>query len=78
VHVASIELDPSPALPREYNPDHPDAYKSGPFKGYVPATNVNLVVENMNSMEAARAYEANVAAAEATKTMIAQALRLLA
>ena len=34
--------------------------------------------EQINAMEAARAYEANVMAAEATKAMTAQALRLLA
>ncbi len=39
---------------------------------------INPVVEQINAMEAVRAYEANVAAAEATKTMMAQALRLLA
>ncbi len=78
VHVAKIELDRTPARPREYDPDSPYAYTSGPYKGYVPATNINPIVENINALEAGRAYEANVAAAEATKTMIAQALRLLA
>lgn len=77
VHVSAIELDPTPAKPGKYDPDDPDAYKSGPYKGYVATTNVNTVVEQMNALEAGRAYEANVAAAEATKTMIAQALRLL-
>ncbi len=78
VHVAQIALDPTPAKPREYDPDSPYAYTSGPFKGYVAATNVNPVVEWVNALEAGRAYEANVAAAEATKSMTAQALRLLA
>lgn len=78
VHVAEIQLDPAPAQPREYDPSNPYAYKSGPYKGYVPDTNINPVVEQINAMEASRAYEANIAAAEATKTMISQALRLLA
>lgn len=78
VHVASIELDSTPARPGAYDPDSPDAYTSGPYKGYVATTNINLVVERINSLEAERAYEANVAAAEATKTIMAQALRLLA
>jgi flagellar basal body rod protein FlgC len=39
---------------------------------------ISPVIEQMNAMEAARAYEANLAAAEATKTMMAQALRLVA
>lgn len=78
VHVAEIQLDPAPARPGEYDPTNPYAYKSGPYKGYVPATNVNPVIEQVNALEASRAYEANAAAAEATKTMISQALRLLA
>lgn len=78
VHVAEIALDPTPAQPREYDPDSPYAYKDGPYKGYVAATNVNPVVEQINAIEAARAYEANVAAAEAIKQMTAQALRLIA
>lgn len=78
VRVAAIELDQTPAQPREYDPDSPYAYKDGPYKGYVAATNVNPVVEQINAIEAARAYEANVAAAEAFKQMTAQALRLIA
>lgn len=78
VHVAEIEIDSSPVQPKEYDPGHPDAYKDGPYAGYIADTGINPVVEQINMMEAARAYEANVAAAEATKIMIAQALRLLA
>ena len=78
VHVAEIQLDPTPVQPREYDPSNPYAYKSGPYKGYVPDTNINPIVEQINALEASRAYEANIAAAEATKTMISQALRLLA
>ncbi len=78
VHVAAIGIDPTEIRPREYNPTHPYAYKDGPYVGYVPDTNVNPVVEQINAMEAGRAYEANVVAAEATKAMVAQALRLLA
>ncbi len=78
VHVAAIDLDPSPLQMQEYAPDSPYAYKSGPNAGYVPGTNVNPVWEQVNAMEASRAYEANVVAAEATKTMMGQALRLLA
>ncbi len=77
VHVASIEEDPAPVNLR-FDPTHPLAYRNGPNQGYVPEPNVNPVVEQINALEAARAYEANVVAAEATKSMIAQALRLLA
>lgn len=78
VRVAAIELDPTPPQPRKYDPESPYAYKDGPYKGYVAETNVNPVVEQINAVEAARAYEANIAAAEAIKQMTAQALRLIA
>ncbi len=77
VHVAQVEIDQSPFQLR-YDPGSPFAYRDGPHAGYVPESNVNVVVETLNAMEASRAYEANVAAAEATKSMLANALRLLA
>jgi flagellar basal body rod protein FlgC len=40
-------------------------------------SNVNPVTEQMNAMQATRAYEANAAAAELTRSMVNQALRLL-
>lgn len=78
VHVAQIAFDTAPPTVRQFDPDHPDAYRDGPFKGYVAATNVNSVVEQINALEATRAYEANVTAAEAIKQMGTQALRLIA
>lgn len=78
VHVRGISLDPTPGKPGKYDPDSPDAWKSGPYKGYVATTNVNPVIEQINALDAQRAYEANVVAAEATKQMIGTALRLLA
>lgn len=77
VHVAQIEVDSAPFNLR-YDPDSPYAYKRGPQAGYVPEPNINPAVEQINMLEASRAYEANVAAAEATKSMLTQALRLLA
>lgn len=73
VHVAEIQLDPNP-LQRRYDPSSPYA----DAEGMVEVPNVNSAVEQINAMEAARAYEANVVAAETSKTMMAQALRLLA
>lgn len=78
VHVREIALDRTPAQPREYDPDHPDAYQDGPFRGYVASTNVNTTIEQINALEATRAYEANATVAEASKQMVNQALRLLA
>ena len=77
VHVSKIELDKG-GFNLKWDPDSPYAYTSGPNSGYVPMPNVNPVWEQINAMEAARAYEANAMAAEATKAMTAQALRLLA
>jgi flagellar basal-body rod protein FlgC len=78
VHVAEIALDPAGPRPIRHDPGNPLAFKSGPYKGYVAETNVNSVVENINALEAVRAYEANVMAAEAGKQMTASALRLIA
>jgi len=76
VHVARIEIDQGEPN-YEWDPTNPYAFKEGPRTGYVPSPNINSVVEQINAMEAARAYEANVVAAEASKTMMAQALRIL-
>jgi flagellar basal-body rod protein FlgC len=78
VHVAEIEEDPREPKPTRYDPTSPFAFKDGPYKGYVAETGINSVTENINAVEAVRAYEANVMAAEATKQMLTTALRLLA
>lgn len=72
VHVEEIETDMS-EFNKRYQPGHPFADESG----YVSYPNVNSVVESMNAMEAARSYEANIAAAEATKSMMTVTLKLL-
>jgi flagellar basal-body rod protein FlgC len=78
VHVARIDLDDGD-FRKVYDPSSPFAHPRGhPDAGYVYFPNVDPVTEQVNAVDAVRAYEANVAAAEATKTMIAQALRLLA
>jgi flagellar basal-body rod protein FlgC len=76
VHVAEIQVDQSPFNMR-YDPDSPYAYKDGPNVGYVPEPNINPAVEQINMLEASRAYEANAVAAEASKQMVAISLRLL-
>jgi flagellar basal-body rod protein FlgC len=77
VHVAGVQIDPSPFNLR-YDPADPRAIKEGPQAGYVRESNVNPVIEQINAIQATRAYEANAVAAETTKQMIQQALRLLA
>lgn len=77
VHVSTIADRDEPFNYRN-DPNHPHALKSGPMAGYVMESNVNPVTEQINALEAARSYEANAVAAETTKAMYAQALRLLA
>jgi flagellar basal-body rod protein FlgC len=73
VHVESIEVDRGP-LRLRYEPGSPFADP----QGYVGYPNVDTVIELMNAMEATRAYEANVSAIEATKSMMSAALAILA
>ena len=73
VHVASIEIDDSP-LNRRYEPGSPFA----DTQGYVFYPNVNSVIETMDAMLAIRAYEANITAIEATKSMMSVALQIIA
>ena len=73
VHVAAIEIDQGPLRPK-YEPGSPFADADG----YVFYPNVDPVIEQFNALEASRAYEANIAAIEATKSMLSVALETLA
>lgn len=77
VHVSTIEEDTSPGR-LVFDPKHPDAIRSGPRAGYVEYPNVNMAVEMVDAMEASRAYEANIAVMDATKSLIASSLKILA
>jgi len=55
-----------------YDPDHPDA----DARGFVAMPNINLVEEMTDLMNAARSYEANLAAMQTAKNMAKQALGL--
>lgn len=61
-----------PETQRQYMPGHPDADADG----YVQVPNVNPVVEMTDMMAATRAYEANVSAIQALKSMGQKALEL--
>ncbi|MEM7681071.1 MAG: flagellar basal body rod protein FlgC [Planctomycetota bacterium] len=76
VHVREILIDQS-APKLRYMPGHPLAAKEGPNAGYVKFPNINSSIEQMNMLTASRAYEANITAAEATKSMMRSSLRLL-
>ena len=72
VHVARVEEVDFYTMKWEPNNPYADA------NGYVKYPDINPVFEQLNAYEAQRAYEANLAVAEATKAMTSQALRLIA
>ncbi len=77
VHVAEIKLDRTPGL-MKHDPDSPYAIGSGPNKGSVEMSNVSVMEEMINAIEAARAYDANITMIGATRAMADAALRLIA
>jgi flagellar basal-body rod protein FlgC len=72
VSVTGIVEDGSP-LRRVFEPGHPLA----DAQGYVTKPNVNAVTEMVDMVAATRAFEANVTAFEASKTMARDALRII-
>ena len=76
VHVSEIREDPAPGR-LEWDPTHPLAQKSGPHQGYVEMSNVSIMHEMVNAIEAHRAYEANITMVNVTKAISESALRLL-
>lgn len=71
VKVEAILKDPTP--PRKvFSPDHPDAQEDG----YVDYPNVNVIMEMTDLIAASRAYEANVTAFDALKTVTNLALEI--
>ena len=77
VHVAAVLEDPS-EFEMRYDPGHPHALRAGRWAGYVQYPNVNLTMEYVDALEATRAYEANLAVMNVTKTMVRQAIQLFA
>ena len=75
VHVAKVVKDPS-EFRLVYDPGHPHAIRDGPLAGYVRYPNVDLTTEYVDAVEAARAYEANVATMNVTRQMIRETLQL--
>lgn len=72
VRVAQVVSDPTPPI-RRFDPSHPDA----DAQGYVSYPAINPVQEMVDLMGAARVYQLNVSAVQATKSMITQSLDLL-
>jgi flagellar basal-body rod protein FlgC len=71
VQVDRIVEDQNP--PRiQYDPSHPDADS----QGYVAMPNVNVIEEMADMLTASRAYEANVTAVQAAKSMALKTLEI--
>ncbi|MBS3947252.1 MAG: flagellar basal body rod protein FlgC [Dethiobacter sp.] len=71
VRVAAVSVDRSePRL--VFEPEHPDADAAG----YVAYPNINIVQEMVDMITATRAYEANVTAFNASKSMFLKALEI--
>jgi flagellar basal-body rod protein FlgC len=71
VEVVDVVEDRNP--PRmQYDPSHPDA----DTQGYVAYPNVNVVEEMADMITATRAYEANVTASQAAKSMALKTLEI--
>ena len=72
VKVVEVGEDDTTEFIMEYDPAHPDADENG----YVSYPNVNLVTEMTNLIDASRAYEANITAFEAGKSMAQAGLQI--
>lgn len=72
VKVTEIVEDTKTPMKMVYDPAHPDADENG----YVTMPNVNVVTEMTDLIDATRAYEANVTAFNATKSMALKALEI--
>jgi flagellar basal-body rod protein FlgC len=73
MHVSRIVLDRSP-FNKKFDPTNPYADQ----EGYVSYPNIEPATEMIDAITATRSYEANITAAEATKSMLQTSLRLLA
>ncbi len=71
VRVTGIVEDQTP-FKEVYDPSHPDADDNG----IVRMPNVEVVTEMVNMISATRAYEANVTALNASKSMAVKALEI--
>lgn len=71
VKVTKIVEDTAP-YKQVYNPTHPDADENG----FVYMPNVDVLKEMVDMISATRAYEANVTALNATKSMFIKALEI--
>jgi flagellar basal-body rod protein FlgC len=73
VEVAKIAVDEKQSYKYEYNPQHPMADKNGLIK----LPNISTLKEKTDLKDAARAYEANLSAIDAAKSMMSRSLDIL-
>ena len=76
-----LVLDDASPFRMEHNESHPHAVPAASGEkdaGYVYFPNVHPIVETVDMMSAARAYEANLTAVDMYKSMNAATMRLLA
>jgi flagellar basal-body rod protein FlgC len=76
VRVVEVQEDYDSDLRLVWDPEHPDAIKSGPRAGYVEMPNVDIVKEMVDMIAASRSYEANIAVINGAKAMFQQALNI--
>jgi flagellar basal-body rod protein FlgC len=77
VRITEIEKDMDADLKRVWEPTHPDAIKTGQWKGYVEYPNINVVEEMVDMISASRSYEANVAIVNGSKSMFLKAIDIM-
>jgi flagellar basal-body rod protein FlgC len=76
VRVVEVQEDFDSELRLVWDPEHPDAIKTGPRAGYVEMPNVNIVGEMVDMISASRSYEANIAVVNGAKQMFQQAINI--
>lgn len=69
VQISKVVEDETP-FKLKYDPGHPDANEDG----YVEMPNVDTIVEMVDMISAQRAYDANVTAMNASKSLLMKAL----
>jgi len=72
VAAVSIQTDERPGNV-VHEPDHPDADEAG----YVTYPNVDIATEMVDMISASRAYQANVVAMQAAKSVVSHALEII-
>ena len=76
VRITEIQKDFDGEPRLVWDPEHPDAIRTGPRAGYVEMPNVDIVSEMVDMISASRSYEANIAVINGAKAMFQQAISI--